>query len=94
MAAYKLWPVIRWQLDFPRERVAFERYELFETLAATLDFVPSYFDRGIEAYWQRYSGWEHNAFVGPLPWLQPKEPKPSWRPSLFWPNYLVRIRVS
>ncbi len=69
LGAYKLWSVIRWQLDSPRTGVRLESYGLTDVIANTLTFVPNYFAQGKQQSWHVFSSWEYNAFVGPLPWL-------------------------
>ena len=66
IAAYKVWPMVRWQLEYPREGVHFESYGVGEVLWNTLRIVPEY---GAMHAWRGYPEWEYNAFVGPLPWL-------------------------
>ena len=69
MAAYKIWPPIRWQLDHPRFAVLPESYDLGRTLGNTLDFVPHYIGPWKQAAWQVYPAAGYNAFVGLVPWL-------------------------
>lgn len=66
LAAYKLWPVIQWQLQHPREGVELESYGLLEVIGNTLELVPDPLAL-VDA--RPYPLWEYSAFVGPLPWL-------------------------
>jgi hypothetical protein len=68
LAAYKLWPVVRWQIDSPRSGVRIEAHAPGKVLSNTLELVPDFFDFGsLQA--GSWPPWEHAAFVGPLPWL-------------------------
>lgn len=68
LAAYKLFPVIRWQLDSPRQGMLFESYSVIEILRNTLAYVPSYsVHHGVP--WHVYPNWGYNAFVGVMPWI-------------------------
>jgi len=69
LAAYKLWPVIRWQLMYPRKHVAFEAYSVWEVMGNTLIFVSNYIEPGHQQPWHVYPAWGYNAYVGPLAWL-------------------------
>ncbi len=69
LAAYKIWPIVRWQLDQPRTGVFRERYSLANVLENTLRFVPDYFDQAPQRPFFQLPNWGYNAFVGPLPWL-------------------------
>jgi hypothetical protein len=69
LAAYKLWPVIRWQLAYPRQRVMFESYSVWEVIRNTLLFVPDYLQPGSQQAWHVYPAWGYNAYVGPVAWL-------------------------
>lgn len=40
LAAYRLWPVIRWQIAFPRESAGPEAYGLGEILLASVRWIP------------------------------------------------------
>jgi hypothetical protein len=69
LAAYKLWPIISWQLDAPRAGVAFEAYDVAQVIGNTLTFVSGYLHRVRLETWHVYPSWEYNAYVGPLPWM-------------------------
>lgn len=69
LAAYKLWPVIAWQLAYPRTRIRFESYEVVQVILNTLMFVTDYLPTAKLAPWHAYPPWGYNAFVGPVPWL-------------------------
>jgi hypothetical protein len=79
LAAYKLWPVVRWQIDSPREDVRIESYDLLQVLASSLTFVPDYLHIGRREAWHVFSSWEYNAFVGPAPWLLAVVALLAWR---------------
>src|SRR5207247_4683268 len=44
LAAYKIWPIVRWQLDAPRTGVFRESYSVWNVLENTLVLIPAYFD--------------------------------------------------
>ncbi len=67
LAAYKLWPALRWQLDRPRSGVFTESHGLFEVLANTLRFVPGGGRLALQP-WLEMRAWEQHAFVGPGAW--------------------------
>jgi hypothetical protein len=70
LASYKLWPVVRWQLEFPRVGVLPESYAPWTVIADTLRFVPRYLGAPPVPLGPRnYPAMEYNAFVGPVPWL-------------------------
>jgi len=68
LAAYKLWPVIRWQLDQPRANVFRESYSVMDVLSNTLVLIPDYFTPGPLRPHYQLASWGYNAFVGPVPW--------------------------
>jgi len=68
-AAYKLWPVMRWQLGSPRGDLVLEAYGPLQVLGNTLRFVPHYFAAETWLPWFVLPAWGYNAFVGPAPWL-------------------------
>jgi hypothetical protein len=67
LAAYKLWPALRWQLDRPRPRAFSEAHGLLEVLADTLRFVPAGGSLALQP-WLELRAWEQHAFVGPGAW--------------------------
>jgi len=76
LAAYKLWPVIRWQLLSPRRFFAPESYGLGEILLASLRWIPSRdllavnpWQHVVESATPPWGPWELYAFVGAVPWL-------------------------
>lgn len=69
LGAYKLWPVIDWQRQFPRVGVLSESYSVVEVISNTLIFVTDYFSPARQQPWHLYPAWGYNAFVGPVPWL-------------------------
>jgi type IV secretory pathway VirB2 component (pilin) len=69
LAAYKLWPVIAWQLRFPRKHVGWESYSLTEVVSNTLLFVTDYLSPAQQQPWHQFVAWGYNAFVGPVPWV-------------------------
>jgi hypothetical protein len=69
LAAYKLWPVIRWQLAHPRQRVLFESYSVWEVVRNTLLFVTDHLQPASQQPWHVYPAWGYNAYVGPVAWL-------------------------
>ncbi|HKA15730.1 MAG TPA: hypothetical protein VKH41_11980, partial [Myxococcota bacterium] len=69
LAAYKIWPIVRWQLDAPRTGVFREAYSLWNVLENTVLFVPAYFDQAPLRPHYQLPNWGYNAFVGPVPWL-------------------------
>lgn len=68
LAAYKLWPVIQWQLDHPRRRVVRESHSALDVLANTLHWVPDYVALDVLQPGRSFPVAEYNAFVGPVPW--------------------------
>lgn len=69
LAAYKIWPIVRWQLDAPRTGIFRESYSLENVLENTLMLVPDYFSQAPLRSHYPLPNWGYNAFVGPLPWL-------------------------
>lgn len=69
LAAYKLWPVAVWQLEHPRPGVLAESYSLVQVVGDTLSYRTHYLGATAQESWHAYSAWEHNAYVGTMPWL-------------------------
>jgi hypothetical protein len=69
LAAYKLYPVIRWQQVFPRRDVRPEGNALLEVLGSTLAFVNDYRGPVIHEAWHIHPSWEYNAYIGAGAWL-------------------------
>ncbi len=67
LAAYKLWPAIRWQLAVPRSGVRLESYTAWEVIQNTLIFVPDHFTPGQQP-WHNFPSWAYGAYVGPAAW--------------------------
>ena len=68
LAAHKLWPVLRWQMAFPREAAPGESNALSGLLLGTVNFL-SGASQSLGAPWRFYYEWEQFSFVGPLPWM-------------------------
>jgi hypothetical protein len=68
LAAHKLWPVLRWQMAFPREAAPAESNALSSLLSGTVNFL-SGASQSLGAPWRFYYEWEQFSFVGPLPWV-------------------------
>ena len=69
MAAYKIWPAVRWQLDQPREGVSLEAYSLWQVLGSTLGNIPDYRLDFVRVSQHPYPSIGSYAFVGAGPWL-------------------------
>lgn len=69
LAAYRVWPPVRWQLGFPRAHVLPERYTLGQVFEHTVRLVPDYFGPWLTDPWHVYPSAGYNAYVGPVPWL-------------------------
>ncbi len=69
LAAYRVWPPLRWQLDFPRKGVLPESFSVVRVLRNTVTLVPDYFGPWKSEAWEVYASAGYNAFVGPVPWL-------------------------
>ncbi|MCZ6571243.1 MAG: hypothetical protein O7B23_13890, partial [Deltaproteobacteria bacterium] len=65
IAAYKFWPILRWQLGAPRQSIPEERYGLVEILANHLLFVREFEHAGTQA-WHVLPSWGYNAYLGPF----------------------------
>lgn len=47
LAAYKLWPVVRWQMDFPRRGVLMESFSPAAVLGGVFTFSPETWDTSV-----------------------------------------------
>jgi hypothetical protein len=66
LAAYKVWPAIRWHLGAPRQGVKLESYGLARVLENTLSSADPL--AASAPAWQVYSPWEYDAYTGPAAW--------------------------
>lgn len=69
LAAYKLWPMISWQLARPRTSLRPEALSFGDVMANTLRYIPDYHELAARYFdAQVWSAWEYNAYVGPVAW--------------------------
>lgn len=68
LAAHKLWPMLRWQLAYPREAIEPAANSAASLLLGTVSTV-SGAETSPSAPWRFAFEWETYAFVGPLPWV-------------------------
>lgn len=68
LAVYKLWPVMRWQTEFPRGGIYPESRSLLAILDGAVGLVPGFLRTDLLGVRDpfRLGG---NAYLGPLPWL-------------------------
>ncbi len=71
LAAYKLWPILAWQSDFPRQGVVPEANQLTHLLYGSALAVHGPYTEPLELFLPGaiWPASEYNAFVGPAPWL-------------------------
>jgi len=65
LAAYKLWPVILWEMRHPRLGVQIETTPLTSILVSLGTARRSFFPREIFFPGQTWGSWEHDAYIGP-----------------------------
>ncbi len=68
LAAYKLWPAVRWQFGYPRQNVFLESYSLRQVIGNTLEFVTDFPPVFLQV-WHRHLSIVSDAYIGPGPWL-------------------------
>lgn len=65
LAAYKLGPIVLWQLESPRAGVVEERISLGDLWSTFFRFVGDYYEPKAMFPHQVWGYWEYNAYVGP-----------------------------
>jgi hypothetical protein len=68
LAVYKLWPVMRWQMQWPREHVYRESRSLLALLDLAGGFVPGFLGTDLLGGRDPFR-LGASAYLGPLPWL-------------------------
>ena len=70
LSSYRLWPILSWQMNFPRQDVRIEGLTIYDIITNSLRYFNDYNNPLIKQFEnQVWLIWEYNAFVGPIPWL-------------------------